>query len=336
MSDHWSDDERVAAFLDGRMDSREREEMVARLSRNGEDRDVLAGTAFILRQLEEAEAEATVAAEADAEEEAAAVELGQEPVLLEGVISLGSRRRTAEAEPVRNGRRRVPLAGWMALAAVLTALAVVTGRELQGRGSIAGEPVRLAGKLPAEFPEDWLNQRPWGPRGAGTSDSVSVAQRSAQASQAGMMLVDLAVAVEARDSAKTRLLATQIGERFDSLAWDRGALGAIAGNAGASPRGLRPRIRDATERLAERMDSAALRLGAWTEAAGLAAASRDAGFFRDRATRRVLEGAHRVTAADSEADKSLREVRRLVGTDPPSWELLIPALDRLARRLATE
>ncbi|MEW5925939.1 MAG: hypothetical protein AB1941_00495, partial [Gemmatimonadota bacterium] len=54
MSDHDSDDERLAAFLDGRMDARRREEMLAHLTRSDEDREVLARTAAILRQLEEA------------------------------------------------------------------------------------------------------------------------------------------------------------------------------------------------------------------------------------------------------------------------------------------
>lgn len=336
MSDRWSDDERVAAFLDGRMDALEREEMVAHLSRDGQDRDVLAATAFILRQLEGTEDEPAKDEEAIPVEVGSAAEVAPEPAEMEGVIRLDS-RRPAEAEASRgSGGTLLRLAGWgVAIAAVLGTIALVTRPPAQGRG-LSGEPVRLAQHVPEGFPAEWLNNRPWGTRGAGTTDSVSTAQRSALSSQAGMMLVDLAVAVEAGDSMETRVLAMQIGTRFDSLTWERGALGEIANNAGASPRRLRPHLRDATARLAERMDSAALRLGAWTEAAQLAAAGRDAGFFRDRGTRQVLEGAGRVTANDGPATEALQEVRSLLGTDPPSWDLLVTALDRLARRLATD
>ena len=50
-----SDDERVAAFLDGRMDARRREKMLVHLNGSRGDRAVLAGTAAVLRRLEEAD-----------------------------------------------------------------------------------------------------------------------------------------------------------------------------------------------------------------------------------------------------------------------------------------
>lgn len=340
MSDRWSDDERVAAFLDGRMDDPEHEEMVAHLSRNGEDRDVLAATAFILAQLEGAEDEPAEDEEAIPVEVGSAAEAAPETAEPEGVIRLDS-RRAAKAEPSRgSGGTLLRLAGWgAAIAAVLAGVALVTVKTQQG-GGLSGEPVRLARQVPEGFPGGWLESRPWGTRGSGgTADTVFAAERSAQAAQAaqaGMMLVDLAVAVEARDSAETRLLAREIGERFDALNWERGALGEIATNAGAGPGRLRPRIHEATARLAARMDSASLRLGAWTEAAGLAAAGRDAGFFRESETREVLDRAEQVTAANPPAKAALRDVRRLLGTDPPAWDDLVPALRLLARELATE
>lgn len=329
MSDRWSDDERVAAFLDGRMDALEREEMVAHLSRDGQDRDVLAATAFILSQLEGAQDEEEIFVEAGSVAKAA-----PEPAEMEGVISLDS-RRTAKAEPSRgSGETLLRFGGWgVAIAAVLGTILLVT-RPSQGRG-LSGEPVRLAQRVPEGLPVDWLNNRPAGTRGGG-ADSVSAAQRSALSSQAGALLVDLAVAVEARDSAETRLLAREIGTRFDSLTWERGALGEIAGTAGASPRRLRPRIHAATARLAERMDSASLRLGAWTEAARLAAAGQDADFFHDRSTRQILDRAEQVTAANPPARDALRKVRELLDSDPLSWNALVPALRLLARELATE
>lgn len=51
------DDEELAAFLDGRLGSESREDMIAHLVRNDEDREVAAGTAQILRQTEELDQE---------------------------------------------------------------------------------------------------------------------------------------------------------------------------------------------------------------------------------------------------------------------------------------
>lgn len=333
MSDHWSDDERVAAFLDGKMDPREREEMVRRLTRNAEDREVLAGTASILRQLEEAGGTGRPEPETPIGMETVEA-VGPEVAPPVGVISLES-RRTTTADPGRDASERGKPLRWLAIAAVLVGAALVTGRVLRGDGGLAGEPVRLARHVPRGLPTHWADNRPWGTRGDGT-DSSSATQRSALSAQAGMMLVDLAVAVEAGDSVETRLLAKQIGERFDSLAWERNALGEIATNAAAGPKQLRPRIGEATARLAERMDSAALRLGAWTEASALAAARRDARFFSDRGTGQVPANAEQVTAADSLASAALKDVRRRLETNPPAWEDLVRALDRLARALATD
>jgi hypothetical protein len=147
------------------------------------------------------------------------------------------------------------------------------------------------------------------------------------------MLVDLSVAVRARDSTTTSVLATQLAARFDP----RGApLRDIAAGAGGSPERLRPLVGDATERIAEGLDEDALRLGAWTEAAALAATSRDAGFFRDRATRRTLDRAEWLAETDPTAHAAAGEVRRLLATDPPGWDALVTALDVLARELANE
>ncbi len=322
MSDHESDDERVAAFLDGRMDARRREEMLAHLARSDEDRAVLAGTAAILRQLEEAgaavPAEPPVPVAGREREETA-----------EGVIPLDARRRT-----------RAPLLRRMALAAAIAGIALVTGRALQSRASVAGEPVRLAARLEhgaRGLPAGWTERRPWtSARGEDPGGARSDAERAARSARAGAMLVDLSVAVQARDSAATRVLATQLAARFDPRGGRGGPLRRIADGAGSSPERLQPLIGEATERIAERLDAAALRLGAWTAAAGRAAARRDAGFFRGGAARRVLDRAGPLTAADPPARAAVQQVRLLLADDPPRWEALAPAIDALARELASE
>lgn len=316
MSDQETDDERRAAFLDGRMDARRRQEMLARFIASEEERELLAVTADVLRELEEEDAEADAADQA--------------------VIPLHTRR----PEPVQElPRRRMPALRWLALAAVLAGVAL-TGRALTTRPSVADEPVLLAARLEhgaQGLPAGWTERRPWtSVRGEDPGAASSPTGRSARSARAGAMLVDLSVAVEARDAAATRVLAAQLAARFDPQGGRGGALRDIAEGAGKSPERLRPLIGEATERIARRLDADALRLGAWTEAAGLAAARRDAGFFRDPATRRTLDDAGRLTQADPPGHGALQQVRLLLAADPPRWEALAPALDALARELATE
>lgn len=331
MSDHESDDERLAAFLDGRMDPRRREEMLARFARSAEDREVLAATAAILRQMEEA----AVAAGAPTPGPEAA-----DPVAPEGVIPLDA-RRPPEPGPGREVHRTRPrLLRWMALAAVLVGISLVTGRVMRPRASIADEPGRFAARLEhgaRGLPAGWTEQRPWAFRGEDPGGAPSPGERSASSVRAGAMLVDLSVAVQARDAAATRVLAGQLAGRFDPQGGRSGALREIAEGAGESPERLRPLLGEATERIAERLDADALRLGAWTEAAGLAAAGRDAGFFRDAETRRMLDRAERLDAGDPAVrEAAVRQVRLLLAADPPRWGALASAIDALAGELASE
>jgi hypothetical protein len=321
VSDHEIDDEELAAFLDGRMDAREREAMLLRLAGNEEERDILVNTASMLHQLEAEDAAAA------GEASRPAAELEREDAA-EGVIPLDTGRRT-----------RAPAVRWMLIAAVLAGVALVTGRMLTA-DSVGGEPVRLAARLEqsaAGLPPGWTDRRPWTTaRGDSPARALSPAERAARSARAGAMLVDLSVAVEARDAEATRVLSAQLAARFDRQGGRDGALRRISDGAGGSPERLRPSIEDATERIAARLDEDALRLGAWTEAAGIAAARRDAGFFRDRATRRTLDRAERVVAADPPAHAALRSVRLRLAADPPRWEALAPAIDALARELANE
>ncbi|HEY0152216.1 MAG TPA: hypothetical protein VGB92_09475 [Longimicrobium sp.] len=323
MSDHESQNKRVAAFLDGRMDAHSREDMLVHLAESDEDREVAVGAAAILRQLEE-------------EDAAAALEAAEAPpVQGEGVIPLHTRQ---QPEPARELRRRAPVLQWLAAAAVLAGIALFSGRALEDRA--AGEPVRIAARLEhgAEgLPAGWTEQRPWtSARGDDPGRAPTPGARRASSARAGAMLVDLSVAVEARDAAATRVLAAQLAARFDPQGGRAGPLREITDGAGGSPERLRPLVADATERIEDRLDRDALRLGSWTEAAALAATRRDAAFFRDRSTRRMLDRAGRLTQADPSADAALRQVRLQLSVDPPRWEALAPALDALARELATE
>lgn len=302
MKEPRSDDEQLAALLDGRLQGRAREELLAHLAMSNDDRRVFTDTAAILRELEEAEA--GEAGEADKAEAA--------PIPLRPAVR----------------RWRVP-AGWGAMAAVLAGVVLLAALWSRGRDSGAADPVRLAARLEpgAGLPDGWTGRPAWDP-----ARGDAPGERAAQAARAGALLVDLAVAVEARDTADTRLLAEQVRSRFDPRAGGTGPLRQLAARAGAPADSLRPLVESATERLAGSLGEEPLRLGAWAEAGRLAAHRRDAAFFRASGTRAMLDRAERDPAARASAAR----VRAAIPPEgPPDWDALAAALDALLRALAS-
>ena len=180
------DDERLAALLGGRLDGPEREELLAHLLANDDDYHVFADTAAILQQAEEEEA---------AQPQRSEVRVDHHPPV-----------RTTLQPSARPGWRR-----WKAprviVPAVLVGLVVlVTGRGLftpaaPGVLSVAAslEPSRQGGPDGLQAPVFE------GTRGGGADGSED--ERTAV--RAGATLMDLAVAVQAGDTAATRLHAQQ-------------------------------------------------------------------------------------------------------------------------------
>lgn len=316
MSDHWSDEERMAAFLDGRLDPESREEMLAHLLRNDEDREVAAGAASILRQMDAEEAE----------------EAEQQPIA--GVVSIEDARRSRSPGGAARTFR------WVAFAAVLAALALVTGRMLLSRPS-PYDPVRLAERLqPDSVPEKWSpagsSARGDSPRATG----LSPLQRASRAARAGALLTDLAVAVEAQESEKTRLLAGQIAERFDVREGrPNGALGRIKARPDSPSDELMPLVEKATDRIARGGAREALQVGAWAETARLAAARRDAAFFADTvATREMLDRAARIFAPNPDAVAAIQRARPVllpVGSPPP-WAAVTHVIEEMATEITSD
>ncbi|HVG43877.1 MAG TPA: hypothetical protein VM890_04075, partial [Longimicrobium sp.] len=295
-----NEDERLAAFLDGRLDEREREAMLARLTADDDAYEVFAHTAQVLR-LAEADAAAAGAPED------------------EGVIPLHGRA------PVLAASRRPAVLRWLALAAVLAGVALA-GRALWPRSSAGADPVRVAARLEhvsAGLPLGFIEDTPWASvRGDGAPGGASPEERVARAAHAGALLLDLSVAVQGRDAAKTRLLAAQVIARTGS----GGALRTIADGAGSPPERLQPLVEEATERIAKRLGQPeALRLGIWVEAARLAAATHDAAFFADARTQGILDDAARL---EPSARAAVEQVRGLLpGAGSPRWDALAAALD---------
>ena len=135
MNDPWNEDERLAAFLDGRLDAHERVEMLSRLVEDDEAYEVFAGLAAILLRAEVEDAGTKAAADR--------------------VIALRARQGVG---------KRASLRGWIALAAVLASVALVSGPALRARMSLAGDAVHLAAR--SEYgsdglPAGWNEPVPW-------------------------------------------------------------------------------------------------------------------------------------------------------------------------------
>jgi hypothetical protein len=298
------DDERLAALLGGRLEGPEREELLAHLLANGEDYQVFADTAAILQEAED--------------EEAAQ---GQQPG--EQVDAHPPFRDTVPPSARPGWRRRAPR--WIAIPAVLAGL-VVTGIFVSRGQQAAGEPLRVAARLEngQRLPRGWsTDTRPWG----GARGDGSTGTGIPKAVQAGALLVDLAVAVRSGDVDDIQTLALKLREYNPQAS---SALDQIAANPGASPTMLQPLLEKAESRLEERMDNEALRLGAWTEAALLAAGARDAEFFRTGPTQQMLRQADRFTRDDPGAQEALASVRTALPAErEPDWDVLAPSLRRL-------
>jgi hypothetical protein len=304
-----NDDERVAALLDGKLDERQRQEVLALLVKSGEDYDVFADTAAVLRELE-------------AQDASAAAPAGSAPARVPAAVLPPTLRPRAP----RWGRAT----RWGGLAAGVVVIAL--GATFSARQGVpaAADPVRLAARLgnPGQgLPPGWQ------PLGSSSRGDTQSQERHARAVRAGALLVDLAVAVRAGDASNTRLLSDRIRSRYDRGAGPGSPFRQLSRRAGAPADSLQPLLSRATERLSESLGRDYLRLGAWTEAARLAARAQDQEFFREADA--VPRAAGRLTARNPAAAQALERVQTALPRDgPPRWEALRPALDSLQGALA--
>jgi hypothetical protein len=305
-----NDDERLAALLDGKLDEGQREELLAQLMTSGEDYDVFADTAAVLRELEAQDAAAGGLA-------AGAASAPVPPAALPPSLRPGAPRW-------RRASR------WAVLAAVVVVIALAA--TLGGRRGLpsTADPVRLAARL--ENPGQGLPPG-WQPLGSSPRGGAETRERNARAVRAGALLVDLAVAVRAGDAPNTRLLAERLRSRYDRGAGPGSPFGQLSRRAGAPADSLEPLVSRATDRLGDLLGRDYLRLGAWTEAARLATKVRDEEFFRGADA--VPRGAERLTAGNPAAAQALQRVKVALPRDgPPRWDALRPALDSLQAGLA--
>ncbi|HEU0076411.1 MAG TPA: hypothetical protein VFQ76_02105 [Longimicrobiaceae bacterium] len=313
MTEPRLDPERLAALLDRRLPEREHADAVAQVAASEADQEVLADAAAVLAELE-------------GEDEGPRETGGVTPLRPSGSVS-----------------RRLRPGPWGLAAAAVLATLVVGPALLSRRGGPEGDPARLAmllEKSDSGLPEGWTEQRPWRTtRGGGASLAPD-----ARAVRLGVLLVDLEMAVRARQREPTARLAGQVELLLD----DAGGLGAASDSyrairdaAGARPDSLRELLETAREGLADLVEAdlvpeAPLRLGSWAEAARLAAVRGDREFFTGREARRALERAAEAPflEQDRTAAVAMAQVRSAAADGAPDLASLRRHLEELLRAAA--
>ncbi|HEX8696750.1 MAG TPA: hypothetical protein VF746_30305 [Longimicrobium sp.] len=324
MKDPGIDDNRLAALLDGRLDERERAELLARLAQSDDDYEVLADTAGVLRELEAAGVGQPRAPEVAAPGDPGESERPSEP----GVIPLRPRRARGWHRP---GARR------LALAAVLAAVALGSVLWLRRNAPDPVDPARLATVVAeggASLSPEWVRSRPWRST-LGAGDPLT---DEARAVRLGALLVDLELAVRQRDAATASLLASQVQvllEDVDGAGQVADVYRQVGESAAEAPERLQYLLAAGRAGMADVVDRDLLGLGAWAEAARLAAARRDEAYFRTRETRAALDHAAELPVPGSAQD-SIERIRRAIrGGGTLRWEEVQTELDRLLLAVGT-
>jgi len=343
------DDARLAALLDGRLADAEREDLLARLSDSDEDYLVYADAAAILREREPAsevpapelgaddgDMETFIAAPAIASTDdiSPTPDISPAPDIAPtdevGVVS--EEAADARVIPIRS-RRRIPIAAWGAIAAVLVGLALIP--VLRSRGGDPYDPARLAARLqtPASSPDEpWTSNVFFLKRGA-PEENIEDLHR---AGRLGALLVDLELAVRAGDTAAIHASAqaaanaanvpgaTFLVQMFDS----------IGSNADKPPAQLKLKLDEARQSTKESFDEAYLAAGAWSEAARLAAIAHDAEFFRKSDGREEVAKILALRELSGTARAEAEGVRAALPAEgAPNWAVLKDHLKSLVKAL---
>jgi hypothetical protein len=228
----------------------------------------------------------------------------------------------------RKGGWRRPPARWLALAAVLAAVALI---PFLRRGSSPADAERFALLLEErDLPDGWLDQPPpWGvTRGGG-----EVAADTALAVRVGTLLLKLELAVASRDREATARLAGEVNARLEEAPGSvmvAASYREIERRAGEPAAVLEELLEDGREGVGEILGPELVALGSWGEAARIAAFQRDAGFFESRETRKMLDD----LTGDPSLDPAIRApVGRVQAALPsgraPDWPTLATALEEM-------
>jgi hypothetical protein len=282
----WDEAERLAALLDARLGADAQADVLSRLATDDEALAAYAEAAAVTRALEE--------------EDAAA-----------GVTPL--RPAARRASPLLGARR------WGAVAAVAAAAALAPLAWNRMRPGGLQEPGALAERLATTgtaLPADW-DPSPWG----STRSASDPMTPRARAVRIGARLVELELALRGQDPAAART-AAQVGLLLGELPGSGPAVSIfrdIQARAGAPWAELEPQMEQGSEAAAAMAGEDDVRLGAWLQAARIAAGRRDIEFFRTRATSAALDPLQGDPATRAAAER----IRTLTSTEgTPDWDAL--------------
>ena len=331
----------VARFIDRGMDEPERERAVAGFSASHADAELLADAGWMLRDLE-AEDGIVHAVLADGEEAADGVVVADAEDASPAGGGTGATHSDPGVIPLRPPSterarpRRVPVR-WLALAAMLAGVLLVPLALFRsgGRGEAGGDYAALLANRQAGLSAGWTDDRPWSlKRGGGGFIEDALAARL------GALNTDLALAVAGGQAEQTGLLARQIEAMVGDSDIPASGIAAapyrqIAARAGEPAAALAPLLAQGRGNIASVVEGDAFALGAWTEAARIAASQRDAGFFRARESRRMLDRAADLDSLDDPTRAGVDALRAASRADgEPDWAALGRAADQLLKHLA--
>jgi hypothetical protein len=241
----------------------------------------------------------------------------------------------AVAGELQPGRRRwLPPARWIAIAAALAGLALAPWLWTRARSGARDDPGRFVallasqtGALPAG-----LDANPWGSvRGP---DQALTAR--ARAARLGARLVDLELAVQRRDT-MAAVVAADIRALLDWIP-AAGPVSAmyrdIGARTGVAPRELEPQLAQAGSAVAGLAGPDLVQLGAWAEAARIAAAAQDAAFFQARQSRATLARSGTLAGLTMPARAVIGRLQPALAAErTPDWNALGRDLTELLRAL---
>lgn len=335
----WMDHERVAALHDGKLGAPERDELLAGIAADDDQSWLFAETAAVLAELEAAHAaDADPRDGTDADDPPAFVADPPpaptvEPVAAaDGVIPIAT-RRPAETPPAPTAddeaaaheddgvipiasRRRSPRR-WMAygaIAAVLVGIGVTAALLNRAENARLDDPVSAVAMLERGtapgLAEGW--DETWDP--AKRSGNVHRKAPEPLAVQVGAYLVDLELAAAAGDTATVRNVSAAMSDLL--ITQTRGGDAAEPYEAiRKDDRNVPARLAEGRDRVRNWVDTDWLELGIWAETARNAAARRDAAFFRQPATRRVLDRAAALHDDHDKVPTALAAVRAALPRD---------------------
>lgn len=281
------DPETLAALIEGRLDPARRAELLARLDVSQEDLQVLAD---------------------------ASAGLGATSPAADGEVP-----RIGTASP-RAASRLSPRAwgGLIGIAAVLLVGPLVLARWRAAVGARDGAALLVQG-IPVGLPPGW-DDHPWPTtRGAGTPLPATAARV-----RLGARMTDLSLALRGRDLAAARY-ATDAAALLDDIP-AAGPVAAmyrdVARQAAVAPGAVQHTLQRANEAARRLPDAELIELGAWLEAARVAAADHDAAFFASEATHRALAGVQTSMRVPAVARAAVDGIVRDATSSPPRWDLV--------------